>query len=107
MVSSAARTVRTYSYISPPFRPVDSAAFRKVSRFSLTWSKVRRAGRQRTSRASNHRFASTIRNEGGQRWPPLVFLDDDFVKFALVQKPRTHSFSQRVKERILDFTAAA
>src|SRR5260221_11001334 len=73
MDSSAARTVRMYSCISPPFRPADSGACKKVSKYSLTWSKAPRAGRQRTSRASKNRFRVTIRNEGGQQWPPLVF----------------------------------
>ena len=32
----------------PPFRPAASAAYRKVSKCSLTWSKAPRAGRPRT-----------------------------------------------------------
>src|SRR5579863_10520570 len=50
-VLSAARTARMSSYISPPFRPVDSAACRKASKFNLTWSKALRAGKLRTSKA--------------------------------------------------------
>src|SRR5262249_35206425 len=53
MDSSAARTARMSSCISPAFRPADSAACKKVSKSSSTWSKAPRAGKLRTSKASN------------------------------------------------------
>src|SRR5579871_608419 len=71
MDSSAARMARMYSYISPPSRPADSAVCRKVSKYSLTWSKAPRAGKLRTSRASNPSRSKT--NKGGQQWPPFIF----------------------------------
>src|SRR5215467_5005481 len=49
MDSSADRMEKMYSCTSPRFRLVDSAACKKDSRYSLTWSKARKAGRQRTS----------------------------------------------------------
>src|SRR5579863_1862170 len=77
MDSSAARMVRMSSCISPPSRPADSAACRKVSKCSLTWSKAPRAGRQKTSRVSKplyqYNSKRAARNGRPRCFCPIVF----------------------------------
>src|SRR5690242_4682248 len=65
MVLSTVRTERMYSYTSPPSSPADSAACRKGSRCSSTWSKARRGGKPRTS--SRHKPLASFGKKGGFR----------------------------------------
>src|SRR5438270_388532 len=68
MGSSVDRTERMFSCISPPSRREGSAACKRVSRCSSTWSRAPKAGKQKMS---NLYKENPVKDEGGLGRPLL------------------------------------